>query len=73
MVKSILAKLAILFVAALGVASPAVAEIRFAVTLPASMAEAPVTGRLIVVAARNETPEPRLAIGMSRDFAPARP
>lgn len=52
-------------------ASPAVAQIRFAVTLPEAAADAPITGRLIVVAARRSADgaataaEPRLTIGMN--------
>lgn len=50
---------------ALAVALPAHAQLRFEVTLPADAAKGPVTGRLIVVTARGDTPEPRLAIGMN--------
>ncbi|MGY4395729.1 hypothetical protein ACVWZA_000890 [Sphingomonas sp. UYAg733] len=45
-------------------ALPAAAQVRFAVTLPATV-KGPVTGRLIVITARKDTPEPRLAIGMN--------
>jgi hypothetical protein len=50
---------------ALAMAMPANAQLRFEVTLPAGAAKGPVTGRLIVVTARGDTPEPRLAIGMN--------
>lgn len=42
----------------------AIAETRFAVTLPDAVSESPITGRLIVIAADTETDEPRNAIGM---------
>ena len=45
-------------------AAPAAAAPSFAVTLPASEA-GPVTGRLIVIAARVADPEPRLQIGIT--------
>ncbi|WP_114953084.1 alpha/beta hydrolase-fold protein [Sphingosinicella terrae] len=48
----------------LGAAIPAAAQPSFAVTLP-STEEGPVTGRLIVVAARAHDPEPRLQIGIT--------
>ena len=47
-----------------GVASPAAADLTFAVTLPASET-GPITGRLIVVASKRATPEPRLAFGLN--------
>ena len=47
-----------------GFASSAAAEVRFAVTLPAT-APGPVTGRLIVVTARKAAPEPRIAFGLN--------
>ncbi len=47
-----------------GFFSPAAAEVRFAVTVPATE-PGPVTGRLIVVASRRATPEPRLAFGLN--------
>ena len=46
-------------------AAPASAEIGFAVTLPEGTGDEPVTGRLIVVAAPTESPEPRLQIGIT--------
>ena len=49
---------------ALGV-SPARADPSFSVTLPAGATNGPVTGRLIVVAASTDTPEPRLWTGMN--------
>jgi hypothetical protein len=49
----------------LGLSTPAAAEPSFAVTLPTAAANGPVTGRLIVVAARREAPEPRLQIGIT--------
>ena len=45
-------------------AGPVGAEVNFAVTLPAG-AEGPVTGRLIVVVSRTESPEPRLVIAIN--------
>ena len=51
-------------ICAAGVSSPAAAEVTFAVTLPASEA-GPITGRLIVVAAKKAAPEPRLAFGLN--------
>lgn len=57
-----LVALILLFVAA---PSPALAEIGFAVRLPADAQGGPVTGRLIVVAARAQSPEPRLQIGIT--------
>jgi hypothetical protein len=45
-------------------AVPAAAEVNFAVTLPAS-AEGPVTGRLIVVVSRTQSPEPRMSIAIN--------
>ena len=48
----------------IGFASPAAAEVNFAVTLPSSV-DGPVTGRLIVVVSRTQTPEPRLAIAIN--------
>ena len=47
-----------------GVATPATAQVRFAVTLPATE-PGPVTGRLIVVTSKRATPEPRLAFGLN--------
>ena len=47
-----------------GFFSPAAAEVRFAVTVPA-IEQGPVTGRLIVVVSRRATPEPRLAFGLN--------
>ncbi|MDT9600308.1 alpha/beta hydrolase-fold protein [Sphingosinicella rhizophila] len=59
-----LSKLLAIFFVVLGLASaPAAAETSFKITLPAS-AKGPVTGRLIVVASRNATPEPRRSLGM---------
>ncbi len=48
-----------------GLAAPASAETSFAITLPQGAARTPLTGRLIVVAARAEAPEPRLQIGIT--------
>lgn len=45
-------------------AAPATAETSFQVTLPASVTKGPMTGRLIVVASKNESAEPRLTVGM---------
>lgn len=42
----------------------AIAETRFAVSLPEGMSETAITGRLIVIAADTDTVEPRHAIGM---------
>ena len=53
-----------LFVLIAGLSTPALAAIDFAVTLPAG-AQGPITGRLIVVAARAPNPEPRLQIGIT--------
>lgn len=47
-----------------GFFSPAAADVRFAVALPATV-QSPVTGRLIVVTARKAAPEPRLAFGLN--------
>jgi len=44
--------------------SPAAAEVTFVVTLPASQ-QGPITGRLIVVASKRTTLEPRLAFGFN--------
>ncbi|QNQ08547.1 alpha/beta hydrolase-fold protein [Sphingomonas alpina] len=50
---------------ALTLAMPALAQVRFSVTLPGDAKTGPVTGRLIVVAASSDTAEPRLVIGMN--------
>lgn len=47
-----------------GFSAPAAAEVTFAVTLPAGEHD-PITGRLIIVASKNATPEPRLAFGFN--------
>lgn len=62
--------LAVLALVSLVVVAPASAQISFSVTLPSKAADAPVTGRLIVVAApRSNTSlaraEPRQLLGMS--------
>ena len=51
-------------ICAAGVTPSAAAEVTFAVTLPASEA-GPITGRLIVVAAKKAAPEPRMAFGLN--------
>jgi hypothetical protein len=53
-----------LLIAGLALAAPAAAELSFAVSLPASENDA-VTGRVIVVVSRTQTPEPRFAIGIT--------
>ena len=47
-----------------GFPSSVAADVRFAVTLPATE-QGPVTGRLIVVVSKRATPEPRLAFGLN--------
>jgi enterochelin esterase-like enzyme len=39
--------------------------LRFDVSIPGSVSKEPVTGRLLIAIAKRETPEPRLAIGLS--------
>ncbi|HYD45134.1 MAG TPA: hypothetical protein VEA79_07715, partial [Phenylobacterium sp.] len=51
--------------AALALAGLAEAAPRFEVTLDPSISKTPMTGRLIVVAATRETPEPRLTVGLA--------
>lgn len=46
-------------------AAPAIADPSFSVTLPTDAANAPITGRLIVVVAGTNTAEPRTQIGMN--------
>lgn len=59
-----LARLCLMLIAmALVGAAPGMAQVSFAVTLPEG--GEPITGRLIVVASRNATPEPRLTLGIN--------
>ena len=51
--------------AALALAGLAEAAPRFEVTLDPSVSKTPMTGRLFVVAATRETPEPRLTVGLA--------
>jgi len=62
-----LMKFWLLLMALLGAGLPisASAETTFAVTLPQSTPGGPITGRLIVVAARTDTPEPRLQVSIT--------
>lgn len=57
----------LMLVMLVGLALPAAAaaQISFDVTLPESAGSQPLTGRLIVVLSPNETPEPRMAIGIN--------
>ena len=57
--------LALMALAAAGLPTAASAEPSFAVTLPQATPGGPITGRLIVVAARPDTPEPRMQIGFT--------
>ena len=60
-----------LAVAALATAAtPALAAPRFSITYPADIAEAPLTGRLILVLAPAREPEPRIQVGWDHDAVP---